>query len=231
MTDSLTTRPHHQPYPALKPFSHNRVIPVIRALSAKDAQWGAEQLVAAGFRILEITWTTPDAHLVIQTLRQKYPEVSIGAGTVLSTRHINQALEAGAQWMVSPIYSQELLEYAKTTAPQIALIPGVSTPSEVYQAHSNGALAIKLFPIQPLGGVPYFRSIQEPLSPLSPIHFIPTGGVALNQISDYLNAGALAVGLGSQLISPAMLQQRDAATLQERAKTALLTQNEGVSSQ
>lgn len=209
-------------HPALKVFQANPVIPVIRAYSSEDALWGAHQLIEHGFRILEITWTVPKAHQVIQTLRAQYPYVSIGAGTMLTTNQMNVAINAGAQWLVSPVVDTQLIQHAQSK--HIELIPGALTPSELFQAFNQGVGAIKVFPIGPMGGVSYLKSLLEPLRALGPMQLIPTGGVQLDDISDYLSNDALAVGLGSQLASPHILKARDEKALAEHAKTALFYQ-------
>lgn len=208
----------------LKIFQLHPVVPVVRAHNADDALWGCEQLINAGFGLLEITWTIPNAARVIEEITNNYPHITVGAGTMLSTQHMNEAHNAGAQWMVSPVCDATLLNHAQSL--KTCLIPGALTPTELYTACMHGAPAIKVFPIGPMGGVSYLKSL---LDPLGPMQLIPTGGIGVDEIASYLEAGALAVGVGGQLVSPSLLKQRDHSAIQAAAKSALFQQEKGLS--
>lgn len=192
-----------------------KVIPVIRAHTADDALWGARLLIEGGLSLVEITWTVPNAAHVVETLRKEYAHVSVGAGTILSWEQYQEARAAGAQWYISPMLNESLT--CDIVADGALHIPAVATPTELYKACLLGIPAMKWFPADAMGGVEGFKAL---LAPFKPVRLLPTGGIELKQIPDYLNAGALAVGLGSALISPQVLANRDADTLTKRLDEA-----------
>ncbi|MFD1713369.1 bifunctional 4-hydroxy-2-oxoglutarate aldolase/2-dehydro-3-deoxy-phosphogluconate aldolase [Amnibacterium flavum] len=164
----------------------DRVIPV------------AETLIENGVRCLEITTNTPGWQDAITALASR-PEVLVGVGTVLTVEHVEQAKAAGAEFLVSP--DTNLLVGEAGIAAGMGWYPGALTPTEIVTAYRAGATAVKVFPASAMGGPSYLKNV---LAPLDYIPLVPTGGVDLDMIADYLAAGAVAVGLGSPLIGDAL---------------------------
>jgi 2-dehydro-3-deoxyphosphogluconate aldolase/(4S)-4-hydroxy-2-oxoglutarate aldolase len=175
----------------------------------------AHELAAAGITCLELTLTTPGALDTLARLRRSLDAgVALGVGSVLEAAQAQAALDAGADFLVSPGVSEEVARAAASrSAP---CYPGAFTPTEVVAAWRLGAPAVKLFPAA-TGGPGYLRHIR---GPLPDIPLLPTGGVALEQIADYVAAGAVAVGLGGPLLGDA-LRGGPTAGLRERARAAL----------
>ncbi|MFN8615400.1 MAG: hypothetical protein U0003_05795 [Vampirovibrionales bacterium] len=192
-------------------------VPIIRASNPEEALWAARVVLSQAFSVVEITWTTPHANEVIAALRHEFPQASLGVGSVLSEAHYEAAQMAGADWFISPMLDVGLVQTIQANGSVV--IPGVLTPTEVYQACLLGVPAMKVFPIGPVGGVAYLKSLLEPFSALSPqknaqLRLLVCGGVVPNQVLAYKQAGALAVGLGKALISTDIMQRRDADALE-----------------
>lgn len=180
------------------------VIAVVRARRADQAVPLAEALVAGGITAVEITMTTPHAIAAIREAGNKLGERAlIGVGTVLDEATCRAALEAGAQFVVSPICRRELIPIAHQAGKPIML--GSYTPTEAQLAHEAGADFIKIFPADGLGPN-YIKALRAPLPHLK---IVPTGGVDLRTIRDFLKAGCAAVGAGSSLISKDVLDRDD----------------------
>ncbi|NOS71704.1 MAG: bifunctional 4-hydroxy-2-oxoglutarate aldolase/2-dehydro-3-deoxy-phosphogluconate aldolase [Verrucomicrobia bacterium] len=195
------------------------VIAVVRAKRADQVVPLAEALVAGGVIAVEITMTTPNAIAAIREVSAKLGgRALIGVGTVLDEATCRAALEAGAQFVVSPISRRELVPIAQKAGKPIML--GAYTPTEAQLAHEAGADFIKIFPADSLGPN-YIKALRAPLPHL---RIVPTGGVDLKTIGDFFKAGSVAVGAGSSLISKNVLEKDDWATLtrvaSEFAKTA-----------
>jgi len=199
---------------ALEAIAAQRILPVIRARSADDALFGAELLIGSGFDTIEIALTTPDALTVVTELARRGH--CVGVGSVLTETDALEALAAGAQFMVSPCLLESV--YRLGVAEGVLVIPGALTPSEVATALGWGARVVKLFPIVSVGGVRHVKLLRDPFPGLQAI---PTGGVALAEVADYLAAGAIALGVGSQLAHPEWLEKRDDATIRAAAHSWL----------
>jgi 2-dehydro-3-deoxyphosphogluconate aldolase/(4S)-4-hydroxy-2-oxoglutarate aldolase len=167
-----------------------RVIAVIRHHDTHAAESIARQAVDGGIHTIEVTFTTPDAAGLITRLRQ--PGILVGAGTILTTDHARRAIDAGAQFLVSPIIDIPRAAGHSTAVPTI---PGVYTPSEAYHAAAQGHRLLKLYPAS-VGGVNHLTALREVLPDL---RFMPTGGVTADNLPQWLTAGAYAVGVGSAL--------------------------------
>jgi 2-dehydro-3-deoxyphosphogluconate aldolase/(4S)-4-hydroxy-2-oxoglutarate aldolase len=192
-----------------------RVVAVVRGHSAQHLTAAVRALVASGLRCIELTLNTPGALDALTGFAASHKQVAWGAGTVLSADGVRSAAAAGARFAIAPDVNPAV---AKACATQgIAWIPGAATPTEIALAWSLGAAAVKVFPARSLGGPDYLREVR---APLGFIPLVPTGGVALDAVADYLAAGALAVGLGGALLGDA-LRTGDTAALAERAGRAL----------
>jgi len=186
------------------------VIPVVRCDSADVAIRVTDVLIDAGLPVAEITFTVPDAVDVIAKLARR--RGVIGAGTVTSAEQARAAIRAGAEFIVSPGFVPEVIEVAKAAG--VTMIPGALTPTEILNAQRAGADLIKVFPIQSLGGPSYLRALR---GPFPDIPLVPTGGVDLGNVAEFIRAGAAAVGVGSELISRQALAAGNYATIAERA--------------
>lgn len=172
-----------------------RLIPVLRTNDTELAHTGVDWLVEAGLDVIEITMTVPNAPKVIERARKNHPDILIGAGTVFSKEVANSVIIAGAQFVVTPCL---VAEVAKTCRQKIIpLITGAATPREVWLAHQAGSEIIKIFPAKSIGGPEFIKSIK---AVFPEIDFMPTGGVKPENVQEYLQSGALCVGMGSELM-------------------------------
>jgi 2-dehydro-3-deoxyphosphogluconate aldolase/(4S)-4-hydroxy-2-oxoglutarate aldolase len=175
------------------------VVAIARATSTTWIAAAVETLLASGIRCVELTLTMPGAIDSIATLVKQFgDDACIGAGTVLSAAEARACIDAGAAFLVAPSGAPEVVEVALGYG--VPCLPGALTPSEIVAAWQSGAAAVKLFPAS-LGGPKYLREVR---APLPEIHLIPTGGVAIDDVAQYLQAGAVAVGLGSPLFGDAL---------------------------
>jgi 2-dehydro-3-deoxyphosphogluconate aldolase / (4S)-4-hydroxy-2-oxoglutarate aldolase len=187
------------------------VVAIVRGRRAEHLDAVLDALVDSGIRSLEVTLNTPGALEAIRRARTRFgEEVSVGAGTVRSVADVEDAVAAGAQFLVSPHTDPALGARARELS--AAYLPGALTPTEIVAAWNSGAAAIKLFPAR-LGGPRYLRDLREPL-PDIPI--VPTGGVSAENVAEWFAAGAVAVGVGGSLMGDA-LETGDVASLAARA--------------
>lgn len=197
------------------------VVAIIRGSSAQRVPAVLDALVSAGVTCLELTLTMPGALSAITAARQRFgQDASIGAGTVLTEAEATQCLNAGAQFLIAPSLVPDVLAVARDHA--VACIPGAFTPTEIVAGWQDGASAVKVFPAG-TGGVRYLRDVR---APLPHIPLIPTGGVALEDITGYIEGGAIAVGLGSPLLRDC-LSSGDVDELGIRAERALAAVRQG----
>lgn len=180
-----------------------KIVPVIRAGSSELALEAGEVLVEAGIRVLEVTMTVPGATDVIRTLSESFgDEVLLGAGTVLDTATADRSLESGADFVVSPHFDVNLIRHCKSRGVFVA--PGALTPTEILGAWREGADVVKVFPCDSLGGVAYIKALR---GPFPDIPLMPTGGIRLDSVGDFLRAGCVAVGVGGSLVNTNLLLQ------------------------
>lgn len=181
------------------------VVVIIRKLSAPEIDFIAENMVEAGLHLLEITMNTPEACKIIATLKRKFGgKLSVGAGTVCTMADLEQAIDCGAEYIVTPVLVEALVE--KAVKDGIRIFPGAFTPSEIYRAWSMGVPMVKLFPAN-IGGPAYIKDI---LAPLDEVQLMPSGGITPDNYISYLQAGARAVGMGSNLFPKHLVDSRNA---------------------
>ncbi|MEO9476578.1 MAG: bifunctional 4-hydroxy-2-oxoglutarate aldolase/2-dehydro-3-deoxy-phosphogluconate aldolase [Cyclobacteriaceae bacterium] len=180
------------------------IVGILRGNTLDEAEFIADCYVQAGLYALEITMNTKGVGEIISVLSTKYPQLTIGAGTVCKPEDLDNAISYGAQFIVTPIIDEMVI--SKAVEHGVPIFPGAYTPSEIYKAWSLGATAIKIFPATTLG--PGY--VKDVLAPLNEIKLLPTGGVARDNIKAFFDAGAFGVGMGSSLIDKKMLAQRDA---------------------
>lgn len=179
------------------------LIAVIRSPNRQLGEKMAMAMAEGGVKFLEITWNSEQPAQLISSLRAKLPDCYIGVGTIINQENFYLALDAGIQFAFSPHFDSQLLTLAHQH--QIPFIPGTMSPTEIIKAFQAGASAVKVFPIQPLGGIEYLKSIK---APLNKIPLIPTGGIKLSQAEAFIHSGAIAVGLSSDLFPENLIQQQ-----------------------
>jgi 2-dehydro-3-deoxyphosphogluconate aldolase/(4S)-4-hydroxy-2-oxoglutarate aldolase len=190
------------------------IIPVVRAKSAPMAVAAAEAVLAGGITIVEVTMTVPGALDVIRELALAMGDkVVVGAGTVLDSETAARCLEAGAEFLVSPGFDLHTVKLANHKGKLI--MAGALTPTEVITAWNAGADMVKIFPCGNVGGPRYIKALR---GPLPQIPMVPTGGVNLQTAGDFIRAGAIALGVGSELISPHALQSGNTALITAAAR-------------
>lgn len=173
----------------------------------------AAAAIAGGLSYLEVTWTSDRPGVLVERLRRSFPQVQIGAGTLMTREAVAEAIAAGAQFLFSPHWDLSLLEMA--IAAGVPMIPGALTPTEIIQAWQAGATAVKVFPISAVGGVQYVRSLQIPLAG---IPLIPTGGVSQETAPGFFEAGAVAVGVSTGLFAPADIAAENWQEIEARSQ-------------
>jgi len=189
------------------------IIPVVRARSPEEALRAIAAIQAGGVPIIEITMTVPGATSLIREVASAARDAVVGAGTVLDPRTARACVEAGARFIVSPALNLDTIAACKEMA--TAVLPGALTPTEVLTAWRAGADAVKVFPAGSVGGASYIKALK---APLPEIRLVPTGGVNLKTAGDFLRAGALALGVGADLVDLAALSRGDDQALTERAR-------------
>ena len=186
-------------------------IAVIRTATVEQALAAAAAVIAGGFEIIEITYGVPTAPEVITALVRQNRHLLFGAGTVLTAEDAHAAVDAGAQFLVSPCVLPEMIDAAKER--EVVCIPGALTPTEIYSAYSLGADIVKIFPAVANGPL-YLRAVRGPL-PQIPI--MPTSGVDLSNVEDWFRAGAVAVGAVGSVLDPLLIQKGEWDALTKRA--------------
>ena len=190
------------------------IVPVVRLSNPRLVLPATEALIAGGVPVVEITMTVPDAVTHMREVAARFRDhVLIGAGTVTSAAQARAAVQAGARFIVSPGFDAEIVRQAH--ALDVPCIAGVLTPTEIMAALRAGADWLKIFPCSALGGAKYLRSLRGPFPQLP---MIPTGGVNLATAAEYLAAGAIALGVGSELVDEAELGAGHFADLRNRAQ-------------
>ena len=203
-----------------------RLIAIVRVPEAAQLLPVAEALHAGGVEVIEFTLTTPGALEQLRAARAHFGgAVVLGAGTVLDAGLAQQAIEAGAQFIVAPNFDPAVVRLCHRHRYNVPVIPGALTPTEIAAAWTAGADFVKVFPAS-LGGPSYIREVRAPL-PHVPL--VPTGGVTAENFVEYLKAGAVAVGVGSSLVDKTAVVTRDWPTLTNRARrfVALISEEDG----
>jgi 2-dehydro-3-deoxyphosphogluconate aldolase/(4S)-4-hydroxy-2-oxoglutarate aldolase len=171
------------------------VVAVIRMKDAAKLRAVVDAIAEGGVHAIEVTMTVPGAVDLIRTLaRTLPPEILLGAGTVTDATTAHAVIDAGARYVVSPVFRREVI--AACHERDVAVAPGCFTPTEILDAHEAGADVVKVFPATALG--PQF--IKDVRAPLPQVKLMPTGGVSLDNAGDWIRAGAIAVGVGSALL-------------------------------
>ena len=190
-----------------------KVVAIFRFIEDQHADKALEALLAGGITMMEITMNTDGAAGMISRWREKYGEqAAIGAGTVLDLDMAKEAVDAGAQFIISPNLDEAVVDYGLKKG--VSVWPGVMTPTEIVRAWKSGAEAVKIFPMGTLG----WKYLAEIRAPLDKIPMMATGGVDLDNIADYFKAGACAVGMGSKLVNLEWVRSGRFDLLTEKAR-------------
>src|SRR5277367_4071904 len=180
----------------LRSILHIGVIPVVRTSSAESAIRAIEAVYRGGIRAAEITMTVPGAIKALEKLADEFGDkLVLGAGTVLDPETARSCMLAGANFFVTPSLNLKTIEMAKRYSK--AIFPGALTPTEILTAWEAGADAVKVFPCNAVGGASYIKALK---GPFPQIEMVPTGGVNLETVGAFLQAGACAVGIGAELV-------------------------------
>ena len=171
------------------------VVPVVVLKDTKDAIPLADSLIEGGLSCAEVTFRTDAAEESIRLMSEKYPEMLVGAGTVLTTEQVDRAVNAGAKFIVSPGFDSEIVDYCLEK--NIPVFPGCITPSEVVQAVKRGLKVIKFFPAEQAGGVAMIKAMG---APYTMVKFMPTGGISAKNLSEYLSCSNIVCCGGSWMV-------------------------------
>lgn len=189
------------------------IIGIIRGADTKAVEAAVESALEAGMRTLEITLNLAEAYDQIKLIRDRYKsEIELGAGTVLAVDSASRAIAAGAEFIVTPAFIPEVIEFCRNQ--HIHVFPGAMTPTEILAAHQAGAEMVKVFPALTLGPA-YIKSLK---GPFPDIKLIPTGGVTVELVSEYFKAGASALGVGGEIFRREWLAKGDWAAIKKAAK-------------
>ena len=193
------------------------LIPVLRAPNAAQAHAIVKAMIAGGVTVVEVTMTVPGAIDVLKELKKEYGvKLLLGSGTVTTAAQAEATIEAGAEFVVSPSFHAAVV--AKTRELGKVSIPGALTPTEVITAWNAGADYVKIFPCSAMGGASYLKSL---LAPFPHLKLIPTGGVTLQTAESFLQAGARALGVGSDLVNLAAIDAGTPESITETARAYL----------
>jgi 2-dehydro-3-deoxyphosphogluconate aldolase/(4S)-4-hydroxy-2-oxoglutarate aldolase len=210
-----------QPSDTLQRIHAAAIIAIVRAEDSEEALRVVGALMEAGAPAIELTFTTPGVDHALREVRRAYGgEPLIGAGTVRTLDQIELAQSAGADFLVSPNLNPTVLTAMLATG--LPTVPGVFTPSEVSNALELGAEVVKLFPAS-TGGVGHYKAL---LGPFPGLKVVPTGGVNLSTISEWLQAGAFAVGVGGEICSRALMSEGKWSEITDRARRFVDAVNE-----
>src|SRR5713226_4810949 len=181
------------------------IVPAVRTSSAEEALFASEVVAKSGIPIVEITMTVPGAPEVISHLVKNLPHVIVGAGTVLDLETARLCVDAGVAFLTSPGLDLEIVEFAKQR--NLAMIAGALTPTEIVTAWKGGSDFVKVFPCAQVGGDSYIRALK---GPFPKIPLIAAGGVNQQTAANFILAGAVAIGIGRELIPKEAVQSRQA---------------------
>ena len=192
------------------------VVPVVVLEDEKDALPLAEALIKGGLPVAEVTFRTAAAEGSIKAMCEAYPEMLVGAGTVLSVEQVDRALKAGARFIVTPGFNEEVVDYC--IANNIPVYPGTVTPSEVTKAVKRGLNICKFFPAEQYGGVSTIKALS---APFTTVKFMPTGGVSAKNLKDYLSCSKIVACGGSWMVKGDLIKAHEFDKIRELTAEAV----------
>ena len=196
-------------------FAELKVVPVVVLNDVKDAAPLAKALVEGGLPCAEVTFRTDAAAESIRIMTEAYPDMLVGAGTVLTTEQVDRAVEAGAKFIVSPGFDPEIVDYC--IGKNVPVFPGCISPSEVAQAVKRGLKIVKFFPAEQAGGLAMIKSMAAPYNML---RFMPTGGINTKNLKEYLACDKILCCGGSWMVKGDMVEAGEFDKIQKLTKEA-----------
>lgn len=197
-------------------FREYGVVPVVVLEDAQDALPLAEALTEGGLPCAEVTFRTEAAEESIRLMSEKYPEMLVGAGTVLTVDQVDRAVAAGAKFIVSPGFDPEIVDYCLEK--KIPVFPGCITPSEVAQAVKRGLKVVKFFPAEQAGGVAMIKAMA---APYTMVKFMPTGGISAKNLKEYLECDKIICCGGSWMVKGDLIRNGEFDKIRELSKEAV----------
>ena len=191
------------------------IVPVIVLEDSKDALPLAEALMEGGLPCAEVTFRTAAAEDSIRAISQAYPEMLVGAGTVLTTEQVDRAVAAGAKFIVSPGFNPRIVQYCQEKG--VPITPGCSSPTDIEQALEQGLKVVKFFPAEQLGGLAMIKALAGPYVDVS---FMPTGGINAGNVKDYLAYNRILACGGSWMVKGDLIKAGDFQRITELVKEA-----------
>ena len=180
------------------------VVPVIKLTNPeRDAKPLADALCEGGLPVAEVTFRAAGADTAIRLMKEAHPEMLVGAGTVLTTEHVDKALAAGAEFIVTPGFDGELVAYCQEKG--IAIFPGCTTPTDYHAAYKFGLEVLKFFPAEQSGGLAKIKAMNAPF-PMFKV--MPTGGISLKNLKEYLSAPVLCACGGSYMVTADLIENQ-----------------------
>ena len=192
------------------------IVPVVVLDDKKDALPLAKALCEGGLPCAEVTFRTKAAKDAIRIMTTEYPDMVVGAGTVLTTGQVDEAVEAGAKFIVSPGFDPEIVDYCLEKG--ITVLPGCATPSEVAKAVKRGLEVVKFFPAEQAGGLPMIKAMA---APYTMVKFMPTGGINPENVKDYLAFNKIFACGGSWMVKNTLVQNQEFDKICELSKEAV----------
>ncbi|MBP5414532.1 MAG: bifunctional 4-hydroxy-2-oxoglutarate aldolase/2-dehydro-3-deoxy-phosphogluconate aldolase [Lachnospiraceae bacterium] len=192
------------------------VIPVVVINKTEDAKPLAKALCEGGLKCAEVTFRTDAAEEAIKIMSQEYPDMMVGAGTVLTIDQVDRAVNAGAKFIVSPGFDPEIVDYC--IEKDIPVVPGCMTPSEVAQGVKRGLEVLKFFPAQQAGGVAMIKAMA---APYTSVMFMPTGGINADNLEQYLSFKKIAACGGSWMVKADLIDSGNFEKITELTKEAV----------
>lgn len=200
----------------IKQLEEYGIVPVVVLDNEEDAVPLAKALMEGGLPLAEVTFRTEAAAASIRKMSEAYPEMLIGAGTVLSVSQVKEAVEAGAKFIVSPGFDEEVVGYC--LANQIPVFPGCITPTEVTKAVKRGLQIVKFFPAEQAGGLPMIKAMA---APFGKVKFMPTGGIHEKNLASYLECEKVCAVGGSFMVKSDMIKAHRFDEIKEQTKQAV----------
>lgn len=192
------------------------VVPVVVLDNADDAVGLAKALIEGGLACAEVTFRTEAAEESIKRMTQAYPEMLVGAGTVLTIDQVDRAVNAGAKFIVSPGFDEEVVDYC--ISKNILIMPGCITPSEVTKGVKRGLKVVKFFPAEQAGGLAMIKAMA---APFGGVQFMPTGGISEKNLAEYLNYNRIFACGGSWMVKAALIKEHRFEEIKQMTKEAV----------
>lgn len=200
----------------LEELSEYGVVPVVVLNRTEDAAPLAKALCEGGLKCAEVTFRTDAAEESIKIMTKAYPDMLVGAGTVLTIDQVDRAVAAGAKFIVSPGFDPEIVDYC--ISKNIVVVPGCITPSEVAQGVKRGLEVLKFFPAEQAGGVAMLKAMA---APYTSVKFMPTGGISAKNLADYLAFSKIVAVGGSWMVKADLINAGDFEKITEMTKEAV----------